>query len=277
MPSTAKVIPLGDSFFEVIRAQRALGLAGDIKPLLSGAAAAVAGASGRVADAAHQHPALINESADQTNSTLEIQGENNTAAVMVLLPNSTPWAQIWRRQDAGGGDLRLFNALSGAPGNGWWQFFSGPNQVFTVDNGGNVIMPQLSSTLKFVDSSATPAKYLRAAAGQLQAINNGSLVIWALDDPGNMYLFTPTAAVRFQDSSATPLKYINAELAMLRFKNNAALSNLDLTDAGAVIANPRGLTSAAGLQVHSSGALIPAIFVQAATPTEIDGALWFQG
>lgn len=222
---------------------------------------------------------LVNEAANQTNSTLEVNSNQNMAGIMVNLPNATPWAQIWRRNDAGGGDLRLFNALSGTSGQGVWQFFSGPNLVASIDNLGDLTLPVASATLKFVDSSGTPNKWLRAIGGALVFLNNAFTQIAAIDDAGNLTAKASLISGALQLFNGTDSKYLQDSGTAFVMSNNALTHQIfKVTDAGVAVANPEGQNlTTVGLQVHSSGGVIPAIYVQAATPTEIDGALWFQG
>jgi hypothetical protein len=328
-----RFVPLGDSMIEIIRAAKAAGLGSDIKTLISGDAIALPGSSGRYADAAHQHPALITDSnfseairgvvnvrLGVLASTGRIGFEGNTGTLWEIdnasdllrfykagspsivaatisasvggtgvagmtLPAQASTSSIVHFLDPGGlgkwlyssaGVLRVANSAFGV-------------NILNLDDAGNfslagnlslpagnLSLPGGSSqTIGLSDSSGTPNKYLRANAGRFSILNSAaSLEIFLLDDAGNVTLPAPSATLRFIDSSGTPNKYLRAASGQLQVLNSAATLILaSVTDAG-VLALP---VSGGGLAVGAAGSTIPAIFVQAGTPTEIDGALWFQG
>lgn len=301
----ARFAPLGDSTIEVIRAARLAGLVADVQPLVSATESAVAGASGRYADAAHQHPAKITDLINQ--AVLEIVGATGGISDALVEFNIAPSATAYIGSPGSAGRL-IPSSVSGD-----LLFRVGSGQAFrwSGDGGGSELLRLTQNALQLMagarlgagiapldqlhlygaspwirtdDSSGGAAKAWRIGSGLITPGNLGfydqtdGLSILDLDPAGNVYVKQPTAVLRFQDNSATPLKYIQALSGTLLFSSNEGLAMQQITDAGVVIVNPRSLTTgAAGLQVHPSGAVIPAIFVQAATPTEIDGALWFQG
>jgi len=348
-----RFVPLGDSMIEIIRAAKLVGLVADVQGLVGAVDAAVAGGSGRYADAAHKHPALIATGAglagftgtapgplvvqkdgtlsrwaglDLTSSaqgpqpiarigmfyggggsliafgTSNSYGLGITNQAMTIDPSGKvgigPTAPAdflhlqssspWIRSDDTSGSGKAWRIGSGLIALGDFGIYNQTDGLSVIDltPTGDFHLVQPSAALRFQDASGTPNKYLRAAGGTFELFDSAfSALLWQVDNGGNVVIPQASATLQLSDASATPHKYLRAQSGALQVLNSAASQVLAAVDESGRLSLPQSAgavaigaaASGAGLQVGASGAVIPAIFVQAATPTEIDGALWFQG
>jgi len=257
-----RFVPLGDSMIEIIRAAKLVGLVGDVQPIGS---PAQAGTSGRYADAAHRHPGIV--LAAGALSSLTINWDHGAGTPLQFTDTNALPLHAWILGPGvfAGLGFNFYDATVNAV-----ELAIGANIGATSQPG--IELPQNQAVIRLHD--ATAGKWIRASGGQLQVINEAfGQIIWTLDDTGNLTLPVASSWLKFQDASATPYKFLRASGGTF-FLVDSANANvlLSVTDAG-LVSIPR---AGGGLAV-GAGAAIPAIFVQAATPTEIDGALWFQG
>lgn len=311
---TRNFVPLGDSLIQVIRAQRALGLVGDVADIgFPGAA----GASGRVADAAHRHPGVVDSPLDATLFAFQIHPGVNFVSggktlpgglVLFTNPSSNGEELIFGRlsglnqpaliqlgdSNAFRGDLQL-QPYGGRNVLGNAQFTTDPSNI----DGAGVAGFRFAGTtgdaymhMASVGGGNIGGKWLTWGASFSIADNAFANTLFSLNDAGQvavhgraaaypqLILDNPTAgsgsALAFEDAGTIKglLGHINAvQLQASHTVAGAIAWQVETTNVFTV--NPaasalRGL-SVGGFQV------IPVIYVQAATPTEVDGALWFQG
>jgi hypothetical protein len=266
-----RFVPLGDSMLEIIRAGRQLGHVGDVQGLgsMDAAQPTLAGASGRLSDAGHQHPARIT---DGTNPSLQFDQTFGTI---------TTWKVIV------GADGHLYLQNSGGFGNAARITNTGRFEMYPT---GGVLTPtgaefNAGGYIRLSDLSGTPNKYLQTSGGALRVANSGFLsYIFTLDDLGNQTLagsFTVGAGKSVVFPLAAQIQMQDAGAASNWFFQVDAAKELTIQSAQGqplrIIAGNQ-LNVEGGLKIGNAvGDAITAVFVRATTPTEIDGALWFQG